>query len=107
MLAMIFSLAMFFQGGAGSLFTGILPILLVFAVFYFLVIMPQRKRQQQLQQLISSLKPGDRIVTSGGIIGVVMTVKDDSVTIKSADKSILEIARSSIAGKDVEDVKEK
>jgi preprotein translocase subunit YajC len=99
--------AFFLQnGGLGSLLTGLLPFVLIFAVFYFLLILPQRKRQQQLKEMISSLKPGDKVVTNGGIIGIVMAVRDDSITIKSADKSILEIARSAIAGKDVEDVKQ-
>lgn len=87
--------------------TGLLPIILIFAVFYFLLIMPQRKRQQQLREMVASLKPGDKVITNGGIIGVVVAVRDDSLTIKSADKTILEIARSSVAGKDIEDVKEK
>lgn len=95
------------SGGMGGLLTGLLPFILIIGVFYFLLILPQKKRQQQLKDMISSLKPGDKVVTNGGIIGVVMAVRDDSITIKSADKSILEIARSAVAGKDVEDVKEK
>lgn len=91
----------------GGLLTGLLPFILIIGVFYFLLILPQKKRQQQLKDMISSLKPGDKVVTNGGIIGVVMAVRDDSITIKSADKSILEIARSAVAGKDIEDVKEK
>lgn len=91
----------------GGLITGLLPFILIIGVFYFLLILPQKKKQQQLKDMISSLKPGDKVVTNGGIIGVVMAVRDDSITIKSADKSILEIARSAVAGKDVEDVKEK
>lgn len=94
-------------GGLGGVFTGLLPIILIFAVFYFLMILPQKKKQQQLKEMISSVKPGDKVITNGGVIGVVMAVRDESITIKSADKSILEIARSSIAGKDIEDVKEK
>lgn len=94
------------SGGLGGLLTGLLPFILIFAVFYFLLIMPQRKRQQQLKEMISNIKPGDKVVTNGGIIGIVMTVRDESITIKSADKSILEIARSAVAGKDVEDVKQ-
>lgn len=101
------SIVLLFENGGGSLLTGLLPIILIFAVFYFLLIMPQRKRQQQLREMVASLKPGDKVITNGGIIGVVVAVRDDSLTIKSADKTILEIARSSVAGKDIEDVKEK
>jgi preprotein translocase subunit YajC len=89
------------QSGAGGLF-GMLPILLIILIFYFLIIRPQQKRQRQLQETISNLKIGDRIVTTGGVIGVITTVRDTSFLIRSADKSILEIARSAIAGIDEE-----
>jgi preprotein translocase subunit YajC len=91
----------FFQG-AGSGFVQLLPILLIIAVFYFLLIRPQQRRQKQLQDTIASLKIGDRVVTTGGIIGVITTVRDTSFIIRSADKSILEIARSAVAGVDEE-----
>src|SRR5205085_2970646 len=90
-----------FQSGAGGLLQ-LMPILLIILVFYFLIIRPQQKRQRQLQETISSLKIGDRIVTTGGVIGVITTVRDTSFLIRSADKSILEIARSAIAGIDEE-----
>ncbi len=90
-----------FQGGLGG-FAQLLPILLIIAVFYFLLIRPQQKRQKQLQETISSLKIGDRVVTTGGIIGVITTVRETSFLIRSADKSILEIARSAVAGIDEE-----
>lgn len=86
----------FFQGGLGG-FAQLLPILLIIAVFYVLLIRPQQKRQRQLQETIASLKIGDRVITTGGIIGVIVTVKDTSFMIRSADKSMLEIARSAIA----------
>lgn len=90
-----------FQGGAGGLLQ-FLPLLLIVAIFYFLIIRPQQRRQRQLQETISNLKIGDRVVTSGGVIGVITTVRDTSFLIRSADKSILEIARTSIAGIDEE-----
>ena len=91
----------FFQTGLGGL-AQLLPILLIIAVFYVLLIRPQHKRQQQLQEIIANLKIGDRVVTTGGIIGVITTVQDTSFLIRSADKSIAEIARSSVAGIDEE-----
>jgi preprotein translocase subunit YajC len=94
----------FFQGSAGGL-VQMLPILLIIGVFYFLLIRPQQKRQRQLQETIATLKIGDRVVTNGGIIGVITTVRDTSFLIRSADKSILEIARSAIAGIDEESQK--
>src|SRR6185503_17453142 len=90
-----------FQTGAGGL-VQLLPILLIILVFYFLIIRPQQRRQRQLQETIANLKIGDRIVTTGGVIGVITTVRDTSFLIRSADKSILEIARSAIAGIDEE-----
>jgi preprotein translocase subunit YajC len=97
-------LLLFFQGGLGAL-GGLLPMLLIIAVFYVLLIRPQQKRQRELQQTISQLKIGDRVVTTGGIIGVITTVRDTSFLIRSADKSILEIARSAVAGVDEEEKK--
>ena len=90
-----------FQGGLGGL-TQLLPIVLIIAVFYVLLIRPQQKRQRQLQETISSLKIGDRVITTGGIIGVITTIRDTSFLIRTADKSILEIARSAIADIDHE-----
>jgi preprotein translocase subunit YajC len=83
----------------------LLPILLIIGVFYILLIRPQQKRQRELQETISQLKAGDRIVTNGGIIGVITNVRDASFLIRSADKSILEISRSAIAGVEEEEKK--
>jgi len=95
---------MLFQGGLGAL-GGLLPMVLIIAVFYMLLIRPQQKRQRQLQETISQLKIGDRVVTTGGVIGTITTVRDTSFLIRSADKSILEIARSAVAGIDEEEKK--
>ena len=76
----------------------ILPFLLIFAVFYFLIILPQRKRQQQLQATIATLKAGDKIITTGGIIAKIAEVRDTSLLVRTADKSILEITRAAVAG---------
>jgi preprotein translocase subunit YajC len=89
------------MGGLAQL----LPILLIIGVFYVLLIRPQQKRQRELQETISQLKAGDRIVTTGGIIGTITTVRDTSFLIRSADKSILEISRSAVAGIEEEEKK--
>jgi preprotein translocase subunit YajC len=93
-----------FQGGLGAL-GGLVPMLLIIGVFYMLLIRPQQKRQRELQETISQLKAGDRVVTTGGIIGTITTVRDTSFFIRSADKSILEIARSAVAGIEGEEKK--
>ena len=98
------SLLIMFQGGLGAL-GGLLPMLLIIGVFYLLLIRPQPKRQRELQQTIAELKAGDRVVTTGGIIGTITTVRDTSLLIRSADKSILEIARSAVAGIEGEEKK--
>ena len=85
-------------GGMGALLFQLLPFLLIFGVFYFLIIMPQRKRQQQLQAMISELKSGDRIITTGGIIATVTAVRDASLIVRSADKTMLEISRAAVTG---------
>jgi len=93
------TLLIFFQSGMGGL-AQLLPIVLIIVIFYVLLIRPQQKRQRQLQETIASLKAGDKVVTNGGIIGVITAVHDTSFMIRSADKTILEIARSAIAGVD-------
>lgn len=92
-------LLLLLQGGAGG-FGFLIPMILVFGVFYLLLIRPQQKKQRQLQAQIADLKAGDKIVTTGGIIGTITAVKDASFLVRSADKSILEIARSAVAGID-------
>lgn len=97
----------FLQGGpgGGSFLVAMLPWLLIFGVFYVLIIMPQRKRQRALQETIANLKAGDRVITTGGIIGTVTAVRDTSLMIRSADKSMLEVARTAVAGLDSEEEK--
>jgi preprotein translocase subunit YajC len=91
------TLAFILQSALGPIIQ-ILPFLLIFAVFYFLIILPQRKRQQQLQATIEALKAGDKIITTGGIIAKIAEVRDTSLLIRTADKSILEISRAAVAG---------
>ncbi len=89
------------SGGWGTIIT-FLPLIAIFGIFYFLVIMPQRKKQAELTQIISNLKIGDRVVTNGGLIGKIVEVRDKSFFIRSADKSIIEVARGAVAGIEAE-----
>ena len=85
-------------GGGGGLLVNLLPWILIFGVFYFLLIVPQRRRQRALQETIENLKAGDKVVTSGGIIGTITAVRDTTFLIRSGEKSILEISRAAVAG---------
>ena len=77
-----------------------LPFILVFVIFYFLLIRPQQKRQQELQKTVDALKKGDRVVTSGGMIGTVMSLQNDYVVLKVGDNenTKMEILKSAISG---------
>jgi preprotein translocase subunit YajC len=98
----IFFLFLQESGGFSSILFQLAPFLLIFVIFYFLVIVPQRRRQQELQDMISNVKIGDIIVTNGGLIGKIIEIREKSLIIRSADKSNLEIARSAVAGKEIE-----
>ncbi|SRR5947207_12704221 len=97
----MFTLLLFFQGG-GSALVSFVPMILIIGVFYMLLIRPQQQRQRKLQQTISELKAGDRIITTGGVVGTITSVKDTSFLIRSADKTILEVLRTAVAGLDEE-----
>ena len=89
---------MFQAGGGGSILGALAAFILIFGVFYFLIIIPQRKRQKALQEMIGALKPGDKIITSGGVYATVKQVKEKSLLVMSADKSLLEVSRGSVSG---------
>ena len=92
-------------GGLTGMLVGIMPFILIFGVFYFLIIVPQRKRQRELQEVVSQLKAGDRIVTTGGLVATITSVRESTLLVRSADKSILEITRQAVAGPYSEEVK--
>ncbi len=86
------------NGVAANPFVQFVPILIIFGIFYFLLIMPMRKRQKALQQLIANLKKGDRVVTNGGIYGEITAIDGAVVHLKVADNVRLRVSRSAIAG---------
>ncbi len=76
-----------------------MPIILMFVIFYFLLIRPQQKKQKDLQAMIAGIKKGDKVVTSGGILGVVSSIQDDYVVLTVGDSDTkIEILKSAIAG---------
>jgi preprotein translocase subunit YajC len=85
------------QAGGGAALGMMAPVLLIFGVFYFLLILPQQRRQKKWQQMLSDLKTGDKVVTSGGLKGTIFSMKDDSVTLRvPPDNLKLEVSRGSI-----------
>jgi len=71
-------------------------VAIMFFLMYWLMYRPQRQREKQLQDLMKTLKPGDKIVTASGILGVVISVKDKSITLRSADTK-LEVLKSTVS----------
>ena len=84
-------------GGAGGLM-GLLPILLMFVIFYFLLIRPQQKTARKHQDFIKNLKVGDRVVTTGGLHGEVKGLTETTVTLEVAEKVRVKVTRSAISG---------
>ncbi len=78
------------------------PLILI---FYFLLIRPQQKQQKDLQEMITSLKINDEVVTNGGIIGKIKEVRETSFIILSAEKTFLEVGKSAVIGRKPEEVK--
>lgn len=84
-------------GNSPSLLVSMAPIAIIFLIFYFLMIRPQNKKQKETEKMISALKKGDKIVTIGGIHGVVSSTKEQTVIVKVDDNAKMEFSRSAIA----------
>ena len=90
--------------GTGGGAIGLLPIFLLIPVLWLVMIRPQQKRQKQWQEMLGSIKTGDRVTTAGGIRGIIVSIKDDSIVIRVAPDSIkLEVAKSAIASVTTQD----
>jgi preprotein translocase subunit YajC len=85
-------------GGSGALIAQILPIVAIGLVFYFIVIAPANKQRKKTQEMLSSLKKGDRVVTSGGIHGTIQGVEPDVVYLKIAENVKVKVSRSAVTG---------
>lgn len=83
--------------GAGG-FASFIPLILMFVIFYFLLIRPQQKKSKDHRELISNLKKGDRIITSGGIYGRITAVSDTMLTVEISDRVRVKLNRSNVAG---------
>jgi preprotein translocase subunit YajC len=78
---------------------GFLPIILMFVILYVLLIRPQQKRQKDVMKMRAEIQKNDKIVTNGGIIGTIYSIKGDTVVLKVADNVKIEVRKSAIAGK--------
>ncbi len=87
------------EGEGGSIAPLIIFLVLIFGMFYFVMIRPQRKKQKEHETLMAELRRGDKVITAGGIYGVIESTSDDSVVIKIEDGTMIRVARSSVAGK--------
>jgi preprotein translocase subunit YajC len=83
--------------GSGSVFASLLPLILIFVVFYFLLIRPQQKRAKEHRAMLSALKKGDKVITSGGVYGVIENVGTNTVTVKIAENTKVKFGKSYIA----------
>jgi preprotein translocase subunit YajC len=90
-------LAVWLQGSLGSGLPQIAMLVFIFAIFYFLLIMPQQRKQKKWQAMLSALKTGDKITTSGGLRGTIISLKEDAVTLRvPPDNLKLEVSRGSV-----------
>jgi preprotein translocase subunit YajC len=90
------------SGGAGGGQSGglgaFVPLIIIFAIFYFLLIRPQQKKAKQHKQILAALKKGDKVVSSGGLHGVITGLSDDVITMEISPKVRVKVSRGSIAG---------
>jgi preprotein translocase subunit YajC len=90
-------LAVWLQGSSGSGLLTLAPLLFIFAIFYFLLILPQQRKQKKWQAMLGELKTGDKVVTSGGLRGTIMSIKDDALVLRvPPDNLKLEVSRASV-----------
>jgi preprotein translocase subunit YajC len=90
-------LALLAQQSGGSSLIGLLPLVFIFVIFYFLLIRPQQKRQKEWASKLETLKNGDRVITSGGLKGTIIAVKDDSFHLRiPPDNLRVEVTKSAV-----------
>ena len=83
--------------GGGMNFMSFLPFVAIIAIFYFLIIRPQNKKRKETESMIKALKKGDRVVTIGGIHGIITGVRDNTVIVKVDDNTKIEFSRSAVS----------
>ncbi len=84
--------------GAPSAWVQLMPFVLVVGIFYFVILLPMKRRQQKVQTFLAALKVNDKVVTSGGLYGTITRLSDKSVQVQVADKVRVEMSRSAVVG---------
>jgi preprotein translocase subunit YajC len=84
-------------GGAQDMIVSLLPLILIFVVFYFLLIRPQQKKAKEHRQMLENLKKGDKVITGGGIYGVVESVGNNTIVLKIAENVKVKFGKGYIA----------
>jgi preprotein translocase subunit YajC len=97
MLSLLMAASQDGSAGSGSFITTLIPFALIIGIFYFLIIRPQNKKQKETQRMLGALKKGDKVVTIGGIHGVIQNVKESSVIVKVDENTKMEFSRSAIS----------
>jgi preprotein translocase subunit YajC len=77
---------------------GILPIILIMVIFYVLLILPAQKRQKKVALMLSELKNGDKVITTGGVYGTIVGIEDDAIQLRIADQVKIKVLRSAVGG---------
>jgi preprotein translocase subunit YajC len=93
----LFAVLLWQAGGIGGLGGFMLPLLLMFGIMYFLVIMPQQRQRKKLQEMLGAVKNGDKVITTSGIYGTINGIDGDTFILKVADNVKIRIARAAIA----------
>jgi preprotein translocase subunit YajC len=85
--------------GESNPFASLVMMGLIFAIFYFILILPMRRKQRQLEQLVKGLSTGDRVILSSGIFGTIVGVEDDAFLVRIDDKTRIKVLKSAVSGR--------
>ena len=91
-----FAMGLFAEGGSPLL--QIVPFVLILAIFYFIILLPSKRKQQKVQEFLDNLKVNDKVITTSGIFGQIMRLDDQSVQLQVADKVSIKVSKAAIGG---------
>jgi preprotein translocase subunit YajC len=94
----VFAMGLLAEGGSPLLQSPLIPIAMIVGIFYFMVLLPGKKKQQKVQEFLDNLKENDRIVTTSGIYGQISRINGDKVQLQIADKVRIDVSRAAIGG---------